>query len=109
MHDAPDTRVSFTWRWQDGTPMTQEEQERARQMVGQRVMGVFERSEFCLNYVAPLLSALQKIGATNEELDELLRLAVNVWATPSKLDAFEAAFQRVYTRVKAPAVEADSA
>ena len=39
MHDAPDIRVSFTWRWQDGTLMTQEEQDRARQMVGQRGHG----------------------------------------------------------------------
>jgi hypothetical protein len=100
MTETPDIQVSFTWRWEDGTPMTDEEQLRARQMVGQRIMGVFEQSEFARRYVAPMLSALQEKGATDEELNELLRLVVKAWAVPERFEAFGAAFQQVYARLK---------
>jgi hypothetical protein len=100
MTETPDIKVAFTWQWEDGTPMTESEQERARQMVGQRIMAVFEQSGLARRHVAPMLLALQEKGATDDELNELLRLVVKAWAVPERLNDFEAAFQRVYARVK---------
>jgi hypothetical protein len=91
-------RVAATWRWEDGTPMTEEEQERARRLVGQRLTDVFNRSEVAKT-VAPMLVALQKKGATEEELNELLRLAYRAWAVPEGLDDLHAAMRRLMHRL----------
>jgi hypothetical protein len=93
-------RIRFvaTWRWADGTPLTDEEQERARRLVGQRMMDVFNQSE-AARTVAPMLQWLQEKGATEEELEELLTLTYRAWAVPERFDDLHAAMRRVMHRL----------